>query len=74
MARGFLYVYERIYKGETEMQAEFRKIPVNGKRTSVADQKRVERGGGEIGAKAQRNRRGSGKEAATHVWMQWKVL
>lgn len=37
MARGFLYVYERIYKGETE----FRKIPVNGKRTSVADQKRV---------------------------------
>lgn len=26
MARGFLYVYERIYKGETEMQAEFRKI------------------------------------------------
>jgi hypothetical protein len=36
-----LYVYERIYKGETEMQTEFRKIPVNGKRTSVADQKRV---------------------------------
>lgn len=123
MARGFLYVYERIYKGETEMQAEFRKIPVNGKRTSVADQKRVrkiisdnayriaqecsvlvsypkmriegtavnlgdanimlpdcriisieelkkiERGGGEIGAKAQRDRRGSGKEAATNVWM-----
>lgn len=26
MARGFLYVYERIYKGETEMQTEFRKI------------------------------------------------
>ena len=41
MARGFLYVYERIYKGETEMQTEFRKISVNGKRTSVADQKRV---------------------------------
>ena len=41
MARGFLYVYERIYKGDTEMQTEFRKIPVNGKRTSVADQKRV---------------------------------
>ena len=128
MARGFLYVYERIYKGETEMQTEFRKIPVNGKRTSVADQKRVrkiisdnahriaqecsvlvsypkmriegtavnlgdvhimlpdcriisieelkkiERGGGEIGAKAQRDRRGSGKEVATNVWMQWKVL
>ena len=34
-------MYERIYKGETEMQTEFRKIPVNGKRTSVADQKRV---------------------------------
>lgn len=41
MARGFIYVYERIYKGENEMQAEFRKIPVNGKRTSVADQKRI---------------------------------
>lgn len=41
MERGFLYVYERIYKGETEMQTEFRKIPVNGKRTSAADQKRV---------------------------------
>lgn len=128
MARGFLYVYERIYKGETEMQTEFRKIPVNGKRTSVADQKKVrkiisdnayriakecsvlvsypkmriegttvnlgdvhimlpdcriisieelkkiERGGGEIGAKAQRDRRGSGKKAAANVWMQWKVL
>lgn len=128
MARGFLYVYERIYKGETEMQTEFRKIPVNGKRTSAADQKRVrkiisdnahriaqecsvlvsypkmriegtavnlgnvhimlpdcriisieelkkiERGGGEIGEKAQRDRRGSGKEAATNVWVQWKVL
>lgn len=43
MARGFLYVYERIYREETEMQAEFRKIPVNGKRTSVADQKRIRR-------------------------------
>lgn len=129
MARGFLYVYERIYKGETEMQTEFRKIPVNGKRTSVADQKRVrrvisdnahriaqecsvlvsypkmriegtavnlgdvhimlpdcriisieelkkiERGGEKkIGAKAKRDRRGSSKEAATNVWMQWKVL
>lgn len=41
MTRGFLYVYERIYKGENEMQTEFRKIPVNGKRTSIADQKRV---------------------------------
>ena len=121
-------MYERIYKGETEMQTEFRKIPVNGKRTSVADQKRVrkvisdnahriaqecsvlvsypkmriegtavnlgdvhimlpdcriisieelkkiERGGGEIGAKVQRDRRGSDKEAATNVWMQWEVL
>lgn len=127
MARGFLYVYERIYKGETEMQTEFRKIPVNGKRTSVADQKRVRKvisdnahriaqecsvlvsypkmriegtavnlgdvhimlqdcriisieelkkieWGGEIGAKAQRDRRGSDKEAATNVWMQWEVL
>ena len=127
MARGFLYVYERIYKGETEMQTELRKIPVNGKRTSVADQKRVRKvisdnahriaqecsvlvsypkmriegtavnlgdvhimlpdcriisieelkkieRGGEIGAKAKRDRKGSGKEAATNVWMQWKEL
>ena len=65
MARGFLYVYERIYKGETEMQTEFRKIPVNGKRTSVADQKRVRK---IISDNAYR------KEAATNVWMQWKVL
>lgn len=41
MARGFIYVYERIYKGENEIQAEFRKIPVNGKRTLVADQRRI---------------------------------
>lgn len=128
MARGFLYVYERIYKGETEMLIEFRKIPVNGKRTSVANQKRVrkiisdnahriaqecsvlvsypkmriegtavnlgnahimlpdcriigieelkkiERGGGEIDAKAQRNRRGSSKEATANVRVRWEML
>lgn len=127
MARGFLYVYERIYKGETEMQTEFRKIPVNGKRTSVADQKRVrkiisdnayriaqecsvlvsypkmriegtavnlgdanimlpdcriisieelkkiERGGGEMNAEAQRNGAGSHRETKANVWMRWRV-
>lgn len=41
---------------------------------SIEELKKIERGGGEIGAKAQRDRRGSGKEAATNVWMQWKVL
>lgn len=127
MARGFIYVYERIYKGENEMQAEFRKIPVNGKRTSVADQKRIRKAisdnayriaqeckvlvgyprmriegtkvnlgaasimlpdcrligieelkkierGGEMNAKAQRNRAGSHREAKANVWMRWEVL
>lgn len=121
-------MYERIYKGENEMQAEFRKIPVNGKRTSVADQKRIrkvisdnvyriakeckvlvsyprmriegtkvnlgaasimlpdcrlidieelkkiELGGGEMNAEAQRNGAGSHREAKANVWMQWEVL
>lgn len=41
MARNFMYVYERIYKEQNAMQEEFRKIPVRGKRTTVADIKRV---------------------------------
>ena len=41
MARNFMYVYERIYKEQNAMQAEFRKIPVKGKRTSAADVKRI---------------------------------
>ena len=41
MARHFLYVYERIYKEENSMKREFEKIPVNGKRTSESDQKRI---------------------------------
>ena len=41
MARNFMYVYERIYKEQNAMQAEFRKIPIKGKRTSTADVKRV---------------------------------
>lgn len=41
MARNFMYVYERIYKECSDMQAEFRKIPIRGKRTSAADIKRV---------------------------------
>lgn len=36
-----MYVYERIYKEQNTMQAEFRKIPIKGKRTSAADVKRV---------------------------------
>lgn len=41
MARNYMYVYERIYEEQNAMQAEFRKIPIKGKRTSVADVKRV---------------------------------
>lgn len=41
MARNFLYVFERIYKEENAMQREFEKIPVNGRRTSKADIKRI---------------------------------
>ena len=41
MARNFLYVYERIYKEANAMHREFAKIPVNGRQTSRADQKRI---------------------------------
>lgn len=41
MARNFMYVYERIYKEQNAMQAEFRKIPIKGKRTSATDVRRV---------------------------------
>ncbi|MEY8422728.1 hypothetical protein AALB52_08260 [Lachnospiraceae bacterium 38-14] len=41
MARNILYVYERIYKEENAMQREFSKIPVKGKQTSRADQRRI---------------------------------
>lgn len=41
MARNFMYVHERIYKEQNAMQTEFRKLPINGRRTSVADLKRV---------------------------------
>lgn len=41
MARNFMYVYERIYKEANAMQREFAKIPINGRRTSEADQKRI---------------------------------
>lgn len=41
MARNFMYVYERIYKEQNAMQAEFRKIPISGKRTTAADIKRL---------------------------------
>lgn len=41
LPRNFLYVYERIYKEENAMLREFEKIPVNGKRTSAVDVKRI---------------------------------
>lgn len=41
MARNYMYVYERIYKEQNAMQAEFQKIPIKGKKTSAADVKRV---------------------------------
>ena len=41
MARNFMYVYERIYKEEKLMQRRFEKMPINGKRTSQADLKRI---------------------------------
>lgn len=43
MARHFIYVFERILKEENAMKAEFRKIPINGRRTSGADQKKIRR-------------------------------
>lgn len=36
-----MYVYERIFKEQNEMGREFGKIPVNGRQTSRADQKRI---------------------------------
>ena len=41
MARNFMYVYERIFKEQNTMDREFGKIPVNGRQTSQADQKRI---------------------------------
>lgn len=43
MNRNFIYVYERIYKEQNAMEAEFRKLNINGRQTSVADQKRIQR-------------------------------
>ncbi len=36
-----MYVYERIYKEQNTMNREFDKIPINGRQTSQADQKRI---------------------------------
>ncbi len=36
-----MYVYERIFKEQNAMDREFGKIPVNGRQTSKADQKRI---------------------------------
>ena len=41
MARGFIYVYERIFKEQNAMDREFGKIPINGRQTSQADQQRI---------------------------------
>lgn len=35
------YVYERIYKEQNDMHSEFRKLQINGKRTTATDIKRV---------------------------------
>lgn len=43
MVRNFVYVYERIYKEANAIQREFEKIPVNGRMTTKADQKRIQR-------------------------------
>ena len=36
-----MYVYERIFKEQNAMDREFGKIPINGRQTSQADQKRI---------------------------------
>jgi hypothetical protein len=41
MARNFLYVHERIFKEQNAMRREFQKIPVNGRRTSKQDIRRI---------------------------------
>lgn len=41
MSRKFMYVFERILKEVNAMQAEFQKLPINGKRTSRTDTKKV---------------------------------
>lgn len=41
--RNFMYVFERIYKEQNAMQVEFRKIPLQGRKTSSADIKRVKK-------------------------------
>lgn len=41
MARNFMYVYKRIFKEQNAMDREFGKIPVNGRQTSKANQKRI---------------------------------
>lgn len=43
MARGFMYVYERIFKEQNAMTREFKKLAVNGRHTSQADQKRIKK-------------------------------
>lgn len=41
MSRHFMYVYERVLKEENAMKRQFQKIPINGRRTSAADIKRI---------------------------------
>lgn len=41
MARNFMYIYERIYKEANAMKREFSRIPINGRQTSKADQKKI---------------------------------
>lgn len=42
MARNFIYVYERIYKEENALRREFKKLNINGRKTSGADMKRLQ--------------------------------
>lgn len=41
MARGYMYVYERIFKEQNAMDREFGKLNVNGRQTTKADQRRI---------------------------------
>lgn len=41
MARSYLYVHERIYKGRNAMQERFRQIPICGRKTLPSDLKRI---------------------------------
>lgn len=43
MARNFMYVHERIYKEQNAMQTKFKNLPINGRKTSSSDLKRIKK-------------------------------